>query len=197
MVAKIFLSFELICFECPSIFVFLSKSSWLITVGKSYFLCFILMNKTQSMGKFVFKQNLNNIQWCILVFLVSFVWCSGFKPVVPHCKSLYGKRRVWPQQWIKSRYLEYLELLCFVQKHRADMRNDSLIYIFGFMYVQNKLKSLSLIKSLINMRFPSFKAKPELRLCIPAGFYSVDSACWTLLSAAWVIHSKCKIWSGA
>lgn len=160
MVAKIFPFFELICFEHPSISVFLSKSSWLIIVGKSYFVCFILMNKTQSMGKFAFKQNLNNIQWCILVFLLSFVWCSGLKPVVAHCKSLYGKRRVWPQQWIKSHYLKYLELLCFVQKHRVDMRNDNFVYIFGFMYVQNSLKSPSLIKSCINMRFPSFKAQP-------------------------------------
>lgn len=142
MAAKIFPFSELICSESPSIFVFLSKSLWLIMVGESYFVCFVLMTKTQSTGRFVFRQGLNKIQWGIFAFHVSFVWCSGLKPVVRRSKSLYGKRRVWPQWWIKSVYPEYLELLRFVQKHRADMRNDSLIDTFVFMYIRNRLKSL-------------------------------------------------------
>lgn len=111
MADKIFPFSELICSESPSIFVFLSKSLWLIIVGESYSVCFILMNKTQSAGRFVFKQGWNKIQWEIFAFLVSFVWCSGFKSVAPRSKSRYGKSRVRPQWWIKSCYPEYLKLL--------------------------------------------------------------------------------------
>lgn len=134
MAAKIFLSSELICSESPSIFVFPSKSVWLIIVGESYFVCFILMNKTQSAERLVFKQGLNKIMWGILAFHVSFVWCSGFKPVVPCSKSPHGNRRVWPRWWIESLYQEYWEMWLFVQKRRADMRNDSLIYIWFYVY---------------------------------------------------------------
>lgn len=142
MAAKIFPSSELICSESPGIFVFLSKSVWLILVGESYFVCFILMNKTRSIERFVFKQGLSKIIWGILAFHVSFVWCSGFRPVVSCSKSSRGNRGVWPLWWIKSFHQGYWELWLFAQKHRADTRNDTLIYIIVFMYIQNKLKRL-------------------------------------------------------
>lgn len=129
---------ELICSESQSIFVFLSKSLW--PVDESYFVCFILMNQTQGMGRLVFKQGLSIIQGGIFAFCVFFlVWYSRFKPIVPRSKSLYGKRRIWPQWWIKSLYPEHVELTCFVQRHVADMRNHSLIYVFSY-FTQNRLK---------------------------------------------------------
>lgn len=136
---KIFSFSKLICSESPSIFVFLSKSLWLIIVGESYSVCFILMNKTQITGRFVFKQGWTKFSERFLLFMCLFfgvqdsnLWHHTLNPYMEKAGS-------GPSDGLNLT-IQNIWNCCFAQKYEADKMNN--IYVFVFMYIQNRLKSL-------------------------------------------------------